>query len=316
MLFESFSRPEEWDIVNSQLQKELKSSSQVRSYVNPYLATHDLLVSLAQLYAHKRSVAWVTGVSPLLENSQPHFVRESYQIQNLKIDELLNAPDQGQSAIEKLNKDTLFIVYFRNHALTGEIFPYEKIEEWATARKIIFILISHEHDPQFKIGPTSMGLQVIAPDLSLVFLPERSKLNSALGPYQNIAWNPSWSALFRSESIDMESQVKSWEQSLKQSKWTYLVARNWNRSLLVFDGIHSEFVVEKLKERGFSKVRSYSDCVSNSPKSIRKWIQPEISDDVLRGLIVLSFQDPKDIPSAALINEIASSIASESEWTF
>ncbi len=316
MLFDSFSRPEEWDSINFRLKKDLASANQIRCYINPYLATHDLLISLAQLYAHKRSVAWVCGVSPLLENSQPFFVRESYQIQTLKIEEFINAPDQGQSTIEKLNKDTLFLVFFKNHAVSGEAFPYEKVEEWATAKKIVFILISHEFEASFKIGTTSMGLQVVCPELSLVFLPERSKLNSSLGAYQNIEWQDSWASRFQSVVHPLEELIKSWEASLPLAKWVYSSARPWNRSVLIFENIHSELIVEKLRQKGFQKVKSFSDCVSNSPRSIRKWIVPELSDETLRGLIVLSFDEPKDIPSASLIQEIVQSIKAESEWTY
>lgn len=316
MVFESFPRAEEWDLINFRLKNELASPSQIRGYINPYLAAHDLLVSLAQLYAHKRSVAWVTGVSPLLENSQPYFVRESYQIQTININELLKAPDQGQSSIEKLNKDTLFLVYFKNHALSGEVFPYEKIEEWATSKKIIFILVSHDFDSHFKLGSTSMGLQVVAKDLSLIYLPERSKLNSSLGAYQNIKWQNTWSSFFKAPIRTFETQIKNWEASLSEKKWTYTNARIWDRSVLVFENIHSELIVEKLKEKGFLNVRSYADCVSNSPKSIRKWIQPELSDDVIRGIVIFSFFELKDIPAPAILDEIVQSIKAESEWTF
>lgn len=320
MTFDSFSRPEEWDIINFRLRNELLSLNQIRSYINPYLATHDLLISLAQLYAHKRSVAWVTGVSPLLENSQPHFVRESYQIQNLRMEEIINAGDQGQSAIEKLNKDTLFLVFFKNHALTGESYAYEKIEEWATSRKIIFILISHEFDSGFKIGTGSMGIQVVDKSLSLVYLPERSKLLSALGAFQNIKWNDSWSVIFKEKAkkkvIELGSLIATFENSLTQKKWTFLGQKSNDRSLLIFENIHSDYIVEKFKQNGFKNVKSFSDCFSNSPRSIRRWIQPEISDQILRGLVQLSFETPKDIPTAAMIDDIVNSIKNDSQWTF
>ncbi len=316
MVFESFSRPEEWDLVNFRLKNELGIQNQIRSYINPFLATHDLLISLAQLYAHKRSIAWVSGVSPLLENSQPYFVRESYQIQNIKMSDLQKATDGGQSIIDGLNKDTLFLVYFKNHALTGEAYPHEQIEAWASAKKIFFILISHEYTANLKPLPSSYSIQVPSTDLSVTFLPERAKLYSAVGAYQNIRWKDNWSTLLKRTSPQFENEIRTWENSLSQTKWAYSGQRVWDRSLLIFDMLHGDLVAEKLKEKGFEKVKSYSDCVSNSPKSIRSWIQPEVSDDLLRGLISLSFNDPKDIPSKATIDEIVSGIEAESEWIF
>lgn len=316
MVFESFSRPEEWDIVNFRLKSELNTQNQIRSYINPYLAMHDLLVSLAQLYAHKRSIAWVTGVSPLLENSLPHFVRESYQVQNIKMTDWQQASDDGQSLIEGLNKDTLFLVFFKNHALTGERFTHKKAEEWALARKIIFILVDHEYSSDFEIQPTSYGMQIPHKDLNLVYLPERTKLYSPLGAYQNIQWQADWSSILNRPSRSFENEIKQWESSLSQTKWPYQNLRPWDRSFLIFDRIHGDLVAHKLKEKGFLHVRSYSDCISSSPKSVRSWIQPEVSDDVLRGLISLSFQDVKDIPSRATIVEIVESIKAESEWSF
>tara|TARA_B110001454_G_scaffold16046_1_gene14416 strand:- start:65068 stop:66018 length:951 start_codon:yes stop_codon:yes gene_type:complete len=316
MVFESFSHPEEWDLVNFRLKNELNTLNQIRSYINPFLAVHDLLISVAQLYAHKRSIAWVTGCSPLLENTQPYFIRESYQVQNIKLADLQQAPDQGQSIIEGLDKNTLFLVFFKNHALTGENFPHEKIEEWAIAKKIFFVLVNHEFTSDFKLQPNSYGIQIPSQDLSLVYLPERAKVYSPVGPYQNIHWKEEWLLKLKGKSKSFEADVKSWESSLTQTKWNYKSQRSWDRSLIVFDGIHGDLVAGKLKEKGFANVRSYSDCVSNSPKSIRSWIQPEISDDVLRGLISLSFRDVKDIPSKAVIDDIVNEIKSDSEWSF
>lgn len=316
MVFELFSHPEQWDLVNFRLKNQLATSHQIRSFVNPFLAMHDLLISLAQLYAHKRSVAWVTGVSPLLENSQPQFVREGYHIQNIKIADLLQAPDQGQSLIEGLNKDTLFFVFFKNHALSGEIFAHEKIEEWITSKRIFFILVDHEFYTDFKLAPSSFGLQVASKDLSFSMLPERTKLGSATGAYQNISWSDQWTSLSTMSRVNLESSIKTWEGSLAQEKWTYQSTRSWDRSLLIFDSIHGDVVVERLREKGFENVKSYADCVLCSPKAIRSWIQPEISDSTLRGLISLSFKSIKDIPPKALLDDIVKDIKTESEWSF
>jgi hypothetical protein len=316
MLFESFSHPEEWDLVNFRLKQELATLNQVRSYISPFLALNDLLVSLAQLYAHKRSIAWVTGVSPLLENSQPHFVRESYQVQNIKMTDLVQAVDGGQSIIEGLNKDTLFLVFFKNHALSGEQFLYEKIEAWAATKKIFFILVSHEFEKEFKLLPNSFGVQVVEKELSILLLPERTKLTSAIGSYQNIKWNQTWVENLKNAAVSFPSEIKSWEDSLSVTKWSYQGHRNWNRSLLHFDSVHGEMMAEKLRQEGFGNARSYADCVSHSPKSIRSWIQPEISDDTLRGLVGLTFKEAKDIPPKGLIENLIKSIRSDSEWTF
>ena len=316
MVFESFSHPEEWDLVNFRLKNELSTQNQVRSYVNPFLAVHDLLISIAQLYAHKRSISWVTGISPLLENTQPYFIRESYKVQNIKIADLQQANDDGHSIIEGLSKDTLFLVFFKNHALTGEVFPHEKMEEWATAKKIFFILVNHEYTPDLIIQPTSYTVQIPSHDLSIIYLPERAKLYSPLGPYQNIHWNSDWTFRLKRKALSFESELKPWESSLVQPKWDYKSQRSWDRSFLLFEGLHGDLVASKLKEKGFTHVRSFADCVSNSPKSIRSWIQPEVSDEVLRGLISLSFHDVKDIPSKAVIDEIVNDIKSESEWSF
>lgn len=320
MVFDSFTGSEQWDRINFRFRKDLMSPYQIRSYINPNLATYDLLMSLAQLYAHKRSIAWVTGISPLLENSKPYFVRENYQIQNLKVTDLVGASDYGQGIVEDLNKDTLFLVFFKDHALTGEVYPHEEIEKWAITKKIIFILVSHEFIPEFKLNINSMGIQVITRDLSLVFLPERSKLNSAFGAHQNMKWQESWSEFFKFRSVNrpvnLQPQIQSWERSLTQEKWNYLGHRRWDRSLLIFKNIHSGIIVEKLKEKGFTNIKSFSDCALNSPQTIQKWILPEISPAILRGLIILSFNESKDIPSLSVIDDIVKSIEAESQWTF
>lgn len=316
MSFESFSHPEEWDLVNFRLKNELNTSNQIRSYINPFLALNDLLISLAQLYAHKRGVAWVSGVSPLLENTQPHFVREGYQIQNIKMSDLVQATDQGQSIIEALPKDTLFLVFFKDHALSSEKFAYEKLEEWCTAKKIFFILVSHEFDSRLTMLPNSFSLQCVSPGLNLVRLPERTKLTSAIGAYQNIKWNQNWIGHLKQLPANLESQITSWENSLVQLKWSYLGKPSGNRTLIKFDSVHGEMLVSKLKSEGFSNATSFADCVSNSPKSIRSWIQPVVSDDDLRGLVAFDFKEPKDIPPKVLIDDIVKRILEESEWKF
>ena len=75
-------------------------------------------------------------------------------------------------------------------------------------------------------------------------------------------------------------------------------------------------MVTKLKSEGYSNAVSYADCVSNSPKSIRSWIQPVISDDMLRGLVSFNFKVPTDIPPKVLIDDLVKKITAESEWKF
>ena len=72
--------PEKWDLINSELKKKLAKENHLRVYENPYLACFDTVIPLAQLFAHKRSVAFIKGATPWLESIYGHFLKEGYQI--------------------------------------------------------------------------------------------------------------------------------------------------------------------------------------------------------------------------------------------
>ncbi|MCB0368725.1 MAG: hypothetical protein KDD45_04575, partial [Bdellovibrionales bacterium] len=110
-MLDIFPRPEKWDLLNNRIKKHLKSEFVLRAYENPYLAVYDLVIALAQLYSHKRSIAWIKGQSPLFDSVYPYFVREGYQIQSYTLEELEIVNKDSNQFVESLKKDTLFFLY-------------------------------------------------------------------------------------------------------------------------------------------------------------------------------------------------------------
>lgn len=326
-MLDIFPQPEKWDLLNNSIKKQLKSDHLVRSYINPYLATYDLIIGLSQLFAHKRSIAWIKGLSPFFDSVYPHFVREGYQIQTFTLDQYKEAQKDIRQFVEGLKKDTLFFVYFEDHPLTGETYDYEELENALSHKKIFSISVSHHsffYQPK-SFYPLSARICWYDKNMTLVYLGEKFKVNSVLGYYQNLGINmdstvekeqlESKIASFQSKKF-FQNEIIDFESEFRQNIFINTSNRVWDRSILKFTEVHTDELAFRLNELGYKNIFSLSSCATASVKMFQKWLVPELPKDQLQNLIYFSFETKDDFPKPAEIKKLIADIVADSQWEF
>lgn len=325
-MIDIFPQPEKWDLLNNYLKNQLKSEHSFRTYSNPYLACYDAVIGLAQLYAHKRSLVWIKGQTPIFDSVYVHFVREGYNIQTFSYQEFKDQSGNMLEFIEKLKKDTLFFFYSEDHPLTGEVFDYGELENVLSHKKIFSVSISH-HSHKFKsksLYPIASRICWYDSEFTGIHFGEKIKLNSILGTFQNIgSTNQELLAKWQLK-IDQVHQAKEWESEIKKFESSFTTEENfistqqrlWDRSLLLFKSIHTDELAARLLEKGFTKVFSLSPCHSGSVKMFQKWTQGSLATELLPHLLFLKFDDAKDFPEPSLIRSLIKEIEKDSSWEF
>lgn len=325
IMIDIFPQPEKWDLLNNYLKQQLKSEFSFRTYINPYLACYDVVIGLAQLYAHKRSLVWIKGQTPIFDSVYAHFVREGYNIQTFSFQEFKEQSSNMVEFVEKQKKDTLFFFFAEDHPLTGELYDYGELENVLSHKKIFSISVSHQNH-LFKnksLYPLAARICWYDSNFSGVHFGERFKVNSILGSYQNLKsssesllteWHPQVDKALQTKEFEIE--VKNLENHFAEEKFIKTESRLWDRSVLFFKEIHADELAARLQEKGFEKVFSLSACSSGSVKMFHKWTHNEITPEILPHLLFLKFDSVKDFPDATLLKSLVQEILKDCSWEF
>lgn len=317
-MIDMFPQPEKWDLLNNHLKQQLKSEFSFRTFINPNLACYDVIMGLAQLYAHKRSIVWIKGQSPIFDSVYPHFVREGYNIQTFSYQEFKEQSANMIEFVEKLKKDTLFFFFSEDHPLTGELFDYGELENVLSHKKIFTISLSHQSHKFRKKSLYPLAARICWYDSAFtgVHFGEKFKVNSLLGSYQNLS-NVNQDVFQVVQAPELEAEVKKFEAAFTMEENYISVAhRLWDRSILQFKSIHTDALAARLFEKGFTKVFSLSPCHSASVKMFQKWTQGSLSVELLPHLLFLKFDSVKDFPEPGLIKSLIKEIEKDSSWEF
>ncbi len=325
-MIDMFPQPEKWDLLNNHLKQQLKSEYSFRAFMNPYLACYDVIMGLAQLYAHKRSLVWIKGQSPIFDSVYPHFVREGYNIQTFSYQEFKDQSANMIEFVEKLKKDTLFFFFSEDHPLSGETFDYGELENVLSHKKIFTVSMSHQSHKFRKksLYPLAARICWYDSEFTGVHFGEKFKVNSLLGSYQNLSYSQQDSLTTWQTKIDHVQNVKEFESEIKKFEASFTAEENyissvqriWDRSLLLLKSIHTDELAARLYEKGFTKVYSLSPCHSASVKMFQKWTQGSLSVELLPHLLFLKFDNAKDFPEPSLIKSLIKEIEKDSSWEF
>lgn len=323
IMLEIFPQPEKWDLLNNKLKNKLHSDSYFRAYNNPYLACYDLVIGLAQLYAHKRSLAWIKGLSPFFDSVYSYFVREGYHIQAFTLDELQSQAATLPEFVEKLKKDTLFFFHIEDHPITGELYNYGELENILSHKKIFSISVSHQSHLYKKKSMYPLGARVCWFDKNLtgIYLGEKFKVNSILGPFQNfseLSCHPDWEIKLESwkSRKELQKPIVEFEKSFPNENLIQTSERIWDRSLLIFKEVHADELAYRLNQLGFPQVQALSTCHSGSVKMLQKWPLPAIEKEAQSGMLLLKYSSAADIPGAELIRRLVQEIQNDSQWEY
>lgn len=311
--------PEIWDKINDQVSGIFKypKENTIRCYPNLYCAVDEVTTQLASFLSHKKAFTWIKGLSPLFDGSLSGFLRDGFQIQSVdwKVHEQFST--QAIEWVEALPKDTLFVLGFEDHAVTGKKVNLDHFEEALNNKKIFFIRVSHFQLPDKSknlmpftvwIGPSGFG------KLATVVCGSRFR-----APEKIIAYHP-WKLLsfdVREILTENQSAVQKFENHfLEFSYFKDEKSRRWDRAVLSFPEISADALRTRLIKTGFSEnlISTPNMCYTESYKMMKSWWTPQPSPELLRGMLVLDVRLIERPDFVDKFKNVLSNLQSDSKW--
>lgn len=273
----------------------------VRVYQGAFAALYETVHSLVQLFPHKKSMALINGATPFFEPLMPYFFRETFQIQNIVPSQI----ESPEGYVASLQKDTLFVLLCDDHAVTGQLYDFAKIEELLTEKKIFCIRLSHSEHFTQKRWPKNFSSTIfsVAPDLAISVSGPRVKALTILSA--NLQWNSvkvEADLENYAKKVDLvdRAAVENFEANLPE--WaTPLLAKNtarvFDRACIVIKEMNSEaFQKELAKELGINlnspsyerEIESLNACRWNQMRDQAWWSDPTPKTEDWQGGLILS----------------------------
>ena len=315
--------PENWDRINEAYRQKagFKQENPIKCYQNLYMAVDEIAGQLASFLSHKRAFTWMKGMSPLFEASLPQFLRDGFQVQGIdwKVFEQVTADPQAW--VQALPNNTLFILCFEDHAVTGKKSDVSQIEKILAEKKIYLIRVSHFSlpDPKSEISPFTIwiGPAHSGPDArALVVCGSRFRAPERAAPYG--PWKTVEEARVEFMKED-KALVEKCELEFADSRWFQVGdKRTFDRVVLCFQDLTGDRILKRLSQHmgplELRDVQTTHVCQWNSIKVFKGWWTPEPSSEQLRGLIVFSLHFAQRDDFVSKLKQTLSELRAESEW--
>ena len=288
--------PEIWDEINLKFQTHLGYSKEnpIKLYPNLYVAVDEVTTQIASFLAHKKSFTWIKGFSPLFDSTLSGFLRDGFQVQSIDWKVYQQVTSDPNAWVEALPKDTLFVLGFEDHAITGQKLDLQKVEEALNAKKIYFIRISHfelvPNKNEIKpftiwIGPTGVNQRALVISGSRFRAPEKIM---GVFPWQR-------DETIKTQQLKMnQSLVEDFESKWMTEKFFDLnTPRRFDRAVLCFKDISAEALrfelIQNIKISNIEElIQTPNTCFFQSIKVLKSWWTPMPDPESLRGLILIA----------------------------
>lgn len=320
-------RQEEWEELNEALHSELNISAKnrVRAYRGLAEALYEVAQGTAQFMTHKKSVAFVSGQTPLAALILPYYYKETYDVRLIPSEDLQRSEEALTEFVGSLKADTAFVLVSEDHPVTGRRFPFvDRLNELLNAKRILTIRISHfaHHYDVQEVLPYSVRLCSWGTHQSIAILGERFRSPALFS--HGVRWNKEGYLLKVRETLkglepesknlilNFESQATRWGADAYYHEND---SRVFDRAVLVFPNLNSQYLSQLLEEAlPNQKILSSSLCALNMTLSAMQWWQPQPSVDELRGMLLFSPTALKNPELARVLEESVKQIRAEQSW--
>lgn len=290
---------EEWQRLNDLLKDHfsLPSENSVKIYKGMAHAVFEVAQGTAQFMSHKRSLGVIKGQTPYFDSLLPYFYKEVFGVQTMS-HEALSDPEAW---VNELKKDTNFVLHAEDHPVTGELYPFDRLDELLNEKKIYSFRISHFrhfYEP-LPLRPYSVRICYFNNDCSFALCGERYRTPPLIAPQMN--WVPEATlAMIRGfhASPQDQSLVESFEKSLADIATPWFqpstTPRLFDRALLKFPEVNGEALLHRLLDRLQVEVLRYYETLDTTNlcrwrhfKTFSGWWEPKPLAEDLASLLVI-----------------------------
>ena len=314
---------ENWDRLNEsyRLKAGYKLENPVKCYQNLYLAVDEVTTQLGSFLSHKKAFTWMKGMSPLFDATLPFFLREGFQSQGVDWKVLEQMASDIPAWVQALNPNTLFVLFFEDHAVTGKKSDVTAFEKALAEKKIFFIRVSHFALPSptedispftIWIGPAHSGADARA----LTVCGARFRAPEKVAPFAPWKFGEVAKVEFAQEDKNLVEKV---EKEFEESRWfSNSDRRRYDRIVLCFQDLAGDQILTRLSQHmgpiTSEMAQTTHLCQWNSVKLFKNWWSPEPSPEQLRGLVVFSLNIAQQSDFVLKLRQTLSELRAESEW--
>lgn len=317
---------ENWYIINHSLQKQLGLQQAVRAYKGIGHAVYEILYGTSSYFSHKKSIGFVTGSTPIFSSLMPYFLRETYEVQKLTIEDLADI-EKIKAWVESLKKDTVFVAYPMNHPFTGEFWDTNLLDELLNQKKIYSVAISHSLfglDKLKNLKPYS--IQICSSNSNLAFASGGERFRTPPVLALDLPWD-SQIKLAGQDFTFFEDQalIQNFEGQFKANKLQanhFLFSqqqRSFDRSVVIFNDVNGEALLQMLfqklkipKERGWTLATTPNMCHWTGFQLFDGWTK--FTDNELRGMCIFSLELLKQNDMVSKLKETYHELKQKQQW--
>ena len=275
-------------------------------------AITEITRGLAQLYAHKKTIAIISDVDPAFESIAVAFSQDEFQVKMI-------TPEQAKDSKlwTSLADELLFVLASEDDPITGKITDIAALNETLKTKRVFRLLVSHEaHNwkPLTRPEPFAVKILSLSETRALMIAGERCKIQPQVSPA--LSWASTAGTQLESNSAtqiaselqnlreplsetDSKERIQTFEKTLPQGFAAYFkddASRLFDRSVIVSANFDGTAVIEELsatlrvplatigKE---SQLETTSACRWESPR-FQDWLLARGETETsIRGLVVI-----------------------------
>jgi hypothetical protein len=290
---------EAWDRLNDDVAAAWgrEEGQSLRVHAGLGVGIFETALGLAQIFSHRRAIGIVKGNSPAFDHVLPWFLKETYQIQSAKIEEL-QTPEAIQTWVASLKKETALVLFAEDHPVTGETWNWDLADQALNDAKIFSIRASHSSFLSIKdpVRPYSARVCSLSENIAVVLLGARMKIPPMVS--HRLSWNASdvkgALASRRSEIFDQKA-VLDLENQLAQFRFFKDgTSRIFDRAVFSFPDVGGDALLAELTKRWGPAAQAPSEmdtahlCRWDSVRLYKGWWHQAPTDDQMRGLVTFS----------------------------
>lgn len=291
-----------WEEFNLKVQKLLIDDLikvSVRCYTSLAEAIYEIAFGLSQVMSHKKSVAILTGGSPLFLHFSGLYLREGYKVESTA----RSVVSDWKAYVESLSKDTLFVMMAEDHVIADELFDCSELEKLLAEKRIYLIKVRHSFCFEKKIDqpPSAFTISIssVSDELSVAVLGQRYKAPPVIAhlssKLKESHLNELEKAMNNESPIDKKAIIEFEQKVIDSGAQVYnsheSSRRRYDRSLIRFPGVNAAGVVE-LAQRDLPEVKnqiaSLSACQFPSLQNFQDWWPEGPSESARHEILILS----------------------------
>lgn len=300
------SRSNAWIRVSEQCRSALPfydAAVKVQAYMGLPHALYEATQGLARLYSHKKTIAVVTPVEPIVESVLIGFSEDGYTLKYLTEPE---AADPTGSWLARVANELVFVIWSNDDPITGRLYDRGALNKVLKDTRIFRIGLNHSPRfiPQALTRPEPFETRIlsVSDELAVILAGERFRVSPLIAahlPWREEPVDVHLKPIEESEIEKLKAKVLEFESKLPAGFKPYFSAadkRVYDRAVFYNESLDGSALIELLassagqslapagKQNAFEAL---SPCRWNDQRLLDWLIKRGEKENAIRGLVLI-----------------------------